>query len=119
MATRTLNDLEDYIRDKVEREHLTQSKISERLKARFPGTRGFSARSIRRFCQEKGIQKTSRLSQADVEEVVAEGVSKVFNQVVVVVPVILLVLIIALTKGSSCTRAITLPVACAIIPKLH
>ena len=78
MATWSLDDLEDYIRDKVEQDHLTHSEISERLEARFPGVRGFSIRSVGRFCQEKGIHKTSRLSQAEVEQVVAEGVAKVF-----------------------------------------
>ena len=53
-------------------------EISERLQARFPGVWGFSIRSVSIFCQEKGIHKTSRLSQAEVEHVVAEGVAKVF-----------------------------------------
>ena len=78
MATRSLDDFEDYIRDKVEQGHLTHREISERLEARFPGVRRFSIRSVERFCQEKGIHKASRLSQAEVEQVVAEGVAKVF-----------------------------------------
>ena len=39
--------------------------------------RGYSIRSIERFCQEKGIHKTCRLSEEDVEEAVIEAVSKV------------------------------------------
>ena len=78
MATWSLDDLEDYISHKVEQDHLTHREISQRLQARFPGVRGFSIRSVSRFCQEKGIHKTSRLSQAEVEHVVAEGVAKVF-----------------------------------------
>ena len=78
MATRSLDDFEDYIRDEVEQDHLTHREISERLEARFPGVRRFNIRSVGRFCQEKGIHKTSWLSQAEVEQVVAEGVAKVF-----------------------------------------
>ena len=78
MATRSLDDFEGYIRNKVEQDHLTHREISERLEAKFPGVRGFSIRSVGRFCQEKRIHKTSRLSQAEVEQVVAEGVAKVF-----------------------------------------
>ena len=77
MATRSLDVHEDFIRDKVERDHMTHGKISELLATRFPGVRGFSIRSIERFCEEKGIHKTSRLSQAEVEHAVAAGVAKV------------------------------------------
>lgn len=82
MATQSLNDLRGYISHKVEQDHLTHREISERLQARFPGVRGFSIRSVSRFCQDKGIHKISRLCQAEVEQVVAEDVAKVFDKYV-------------------------------------
>ena len=78
MAARSLDELEDFVREKIEQEHTTHGKLSELLCSRYPGVRGFSIRSIQRFCHEKGIHKTSRLSQADVEDVVSAGVSKVY-----------------------------------------
>ena len=56
---------------------MTHGQISEQLCSRYPGIRGFSIRSIERFCQEKGIHKTSRLSQTEIKEAVAAGVAKV------------------------------------------
>ena len=77
MATRSLDAFEDYIREKIEKQHMTHGKLSEILSARLPGVRGLSIRSIERFCQEKGIHKTSRLSQVEVTQAVGEAVAKV------------------------------------------
>ena len=77
MATRSSDDYEDFVCDKVKKDHTTHGKLSELLTARFPGVRGFSIHSIERFCEEKGIHKTSLLSQAEVEHAVAAGVAKV------------------------------------------
>ena len=54
MATRSLDDYEDFVREKVEQEHMTHGQISEQLCSRYPGMMGFSICSIERFCQEKG-----------------------------------------------------------------
>ena len=54
MATRSLNDYENFIR------------------------------SIERFCEEKGIHKTSRLSQAEVQHAVAASVAKVKSCVILI-----------------------------------
>lgn len=77
MAERALDDHEDYIRRRVEIDHANHRQLSEDLKATFPGEKGFSIRSIERFCHEKGIHKTSRLSDEAVEQVVSEAVAKV------------------------------------------
>ena len=77
MATRSLDELEDFVCEKIEQEHMTHGKLIEMLCSRYPGVRSFSIRSIERFCQEKGIHKTSRLSQDDIKDVVAAGVTKV------------------------------------------
>ncbi len=48
--------------------------ISNTLKTRFPGIRGFSARSVRRFCSENGIHKPD---SAQVDAVVECAVTEV------------------------------------------
>ena len=72
-----LDDHEDYIRRRVVDEHATHRQISEELRGLYPGRRGYSIRSIERFCHDNAIHKTSRLSEAAVEEAVAEAVAKV------------------------------------------
>ena len=72
-----LDEHEDYIRRRVVEERITHRQLSEEFKGLYPGRRGYSIRSIERFCQEKGIHKTCRLSEEDVEEAVIEAVSKV------------------------------------------
>ena len=66
---------------------LTQSQISERLKARFleQGVQHLKHQEI------LSGERDPKDFTADVEQVVA-GVSKVFNEVVVVVPVILVLI---------------------------
>ena len=72
-----LDRFQDFIREKVERDHATHHQISEELTRTFPGERGFSARSVRRFCQENNIHKTSRMSAPEVKSAVQEAVLKV------------------------------------------
>ncbi|XP_064383624.1 uncharacterized protein LOC135351363 isoform X2 [Halichondria panicea] len=53
---------------------MTHEDISNTLKTRFPGIRGFSARSVRRFCSENGIHKPD---SAQVDAVVECAVTEV------------------------------------------
>ena len=53
-------------------ERRTHSYISEQLKRMFPSRKGFSVRSVQRFCSLHNIHSTSRLSEADVDKVVKE-----------------------------------------------
>ena len=72
-----LSKHEPYIRHRIEVDKITHRQLSEELQNRFPGIRGYSVRSIECFCREKGIHKSSRLSDVQVQEVVAEAVAKV------------------------------------------
>ena len=54
-----LEDIEDFVREKV-KSKCTHKQLSNHLKEVFPGQRGFSVRSIERFCAEKEITKTTR-----------------------------------------------------------
>ena len=72
-----LDLLEDFIKEKIEKEHFTYLKLSRELQQRFPGRRGFSVRSLERFCSRKGIKKISVVSDQSLDEVVLEAVAKV------------------------------------------
>ena len=77
----SLDVFEDYIRHKVEVERISHLQLSSDLKARYPGSRGFSVRTIERFCADKGIHKSSRLSSSELEQVVSASVAKVCSKV--------------------------------------
>jgi hypothetical protein len=72
-----LEQLEDLVRDLVEQRRWSHSRVSDYLQQTYPGTRGLSLRSIQRFCSAKGIHRTSRLDDTQVDEVVSEAVNMV------------------------------------------
>ena len=88
----SLEALEDFIWQKVEKEHWTHSKLSAHLQEAYPGERGFSVRSLQRFCREKAIRKTARLSEQELDEAVAGAISKV---------IVLGLLYVVLNQGSA------------------
>ena len=78
MATlATLPGIHSLILKRVVEERKGHQQISEELKALYPGVRGLSARSVRRFCDEQHIHTTSRLSDEDLDRVVSSSVAKV------------------------------------------
>ena len=79
---RALDEFETYIRRRIEDDRASHREVSNELQTLsssgpIQSQRGFSVRSIQRFCHEKGIHKTSRLSAAAVEHVVSKAVAKV------------------------------------------
>ena len=72
-----LDEFEDFVGEKVEVEHCTHKQISEKFSEAFPGERGFSFRSVERFCSKKGIKKTSEINDEELDAVVSEAVSQV------------------------------------------
>ena len=72
-----LAEQESFIRRRIEIEHATYKQLSEELQMMMPGVRGCSVCSLERFCSEKGICKTTRLSDKQVERVVAGAIAKV------------------------------------------
>ena len=79
MAVRTpsLHDMETFIRDKIAQENWTHSRLCNYLKRRYPNSRGISIRSIQRFCADKDIHKTCRLTTSELDEVVSEAIRTV------------------------------------------
>ena len=72
-----LEKIESFIKFRVQIMRKTHKQISEELQANFPGERGFSVRSIERFCSEKGIKKMSQLSDREVDMIVSEAIAQV------------------------------------------
>ena len=58
----------------------THAQVSRFLLQQNPGERGFSERCVRRFCQEHGILRSSRLSMHELDRVVSRTVSQVRNE---------------------------------------
>ena len=52
-----LEEIEGFVRQKIEVEKCTHKQLSSHLQQCYPGEKGFSLRSIERFCCEKGIRK--------------------------------------------------------------
>lgn len=57
----------------VEAQRRSHEEIAWLLQHRYPGQRGFSARSVRRFCQENNISARSGLDDASLEGLVRRG----------------------------------------------
>ena len=69
--------LEDYVREKVEKEGMTHTKLCLHLRELYPGVRGFSVRSIERFCASRNIRKTSRPGTQELDEAVCGAIAQV------------------------------------------
>ena len=64
-----MNDFStEYIKDLVITQRKTHSEVSFLLKERFPDKKGFSSRSVRRFCFENGINLRNRLLNDELEQ---------------------------------------------------
>ena len=46
---------------------------------RYSNTSGFSIRTIKRFCADKNIHRTSRLNEDELDEVVSQSVRMVYT----------------------------------------
>ena len=77
VAMSTLEDFEDLVREKIVKERWTHKQISGFLMESCPGQRGFSVRSIERFCSNKGIHKTSRINDLSLDVAVSKATAMV------------------------------------------
>lgn len=76
-AIERIDGIESFMRERIEIEKRSYEDISKELQEAHPTARGLSARSVRRFCAEYGIHKTSRLPDHVLDRVVASSVAKV------------------------------------------
>ena len=66
----------DFVRDLVT-QGKTHSQVSLLLQEAYPGKRGLSSRSVRRFCLKNGIHAQNRLSNEELEHYTKEVVARV------------------------------------------
>lgn len=78
-ALEEISGIEGFIRRRVEFKRETHEQISEALQQLYPGTKGLSSRSVRRFCNNHNIHATSRLSPPELSRVVSTAVSQVLQ----------------------------------------
>ena len=64
-------------KDLVITQRKTHSEVSFLQKERFPGKKGLSSRSVRRFCLENGIHLHNRLSNDELEQCTRDVVARV------------------------------------------
>ena len=72
-----LEEYEDFVREKVAIEKYTHKQLSYELQRAFPDEKGFSVRSVKRFCSEKGIRKTCDIDDQELDEVISSAVLQV------------------------------------------
>ena len=72
-----LEALKDLIREKIEKDRWTHRQLSDHLVQAYPGERGFSVRSLQRFCAENDIHKTERIDESALNQVVTDAIAKV------------------------------------------
>ena len=60
-------------------EQKSHNQISVKLNGLYPGVRGLSIRSVRRFCEKHDIHATSLLTNEDLDRVVSSSIAKVQN----------------------------------------
>lgn len=65
-----------FIRDQIQN-NCTYSAIAAQLQQRYPTARGLSARSVRRYCNDNNISRSSRLNSSEVDDAVERAVSAV------------------------------------------
>lgn len=70
---------EDLMRNKIENERWTHKEVSTLLTDKYPGHRGFSIRSLERFCSSKGIHKTTKIDYGELYEAVSTAANMVIN----------------------------------------
>jgi len=73
----SLDNFEEFVKEKVEIYKCTHQQVSDELKTLFPGERGFSLRSVERFCCEKEIKKTTEIDDQQLDDVISEAVRQV------------------------------------------
>ena len=72
-----LPGIELFIRQRVEEQRKTHQEVSDELMLLHPGVRGLSRMSVRRFCCQHYIHKTSRLDECTLDRAVALNVMRV------------------------------------------
>ena len=76
-ALERIDGIKSFIYENIVVERKSYKEVSEALQQRYPGLKGLSDRSVRRFCRQHGIHATSRLSQTELARVISSAVCQV------------------------------------------
>ena len=76
-----MESLEDYVREKIEKDGKTHFQLSLHLRELYLEVRGLSVRSLERFCVSESIRKTSQPSTQQLDEAVCGAIAQVINYV--------------------------------------
>ena len=69
--------IEAVVRDSIEQQRKSHGEVSAELQQLYPGVRGLSCMSVRRYCTQHGIHKTARVDDATLDQIVTSNVAKV------------------------------------------
>jgi len=72
-----LEELEGFVRYKVETEKVTHEQLKDELQAAFPEKKGFSVSSIQKFCAKNKIKRTTDIDDQHLDEAVSQAVLQV------------------------------------------
>ena len=72
-----IQGVEELVRDLIRDQRKTHRDVSINLQNMFPGVRGLSEMSVRRYCYKHGIHRTSRVDDAVLDHLVSSNVAKV------------------------------------------
>ena len=78
LAVTNMDTVELQFLEELFSKNYTYERISEELKNRYPGVRGFSVTSIKLYCKKNGISR--RVNQQFINQVVTEAVQEVRDQ---------------------------------------
>ena len=71
-----LEENEEFVENLLFQKENTICDLSDILQQQYPGQRGFSERSIKRFCKEKGIRQRGMISKEQLDNVVKVAVQR-------------------------------------------
>ena len=76
-ALEEIPGIEAVVRDKIKQQRKSHGEVSAELQQLYPGVRGLSCMSVRRFCTQHGIHRTARVDDATLDQIVSLNVDKV------------------------------------------
>ena len=72
-----IQGVEALVRDLIERRRKSHFQVSAELQKMYPGVRGLSAMSVRRYCSKHGIHKTARIDDATLDQLISTNIARV------------------------------------------
>ena len=66
---------------RLRKDGYTYKGISKYLQDLYPHQRGFSTRTVRRYCKENGLEK---MDETEIDEVVSEAVQEVISYLFII-----------------------------------